>query len=226
MTSRLGPYELNTIVTGDARELAEAIPDNSVDLIFTDPPYPKEYLYLYEWVAIEAARILKPGGSLFALGGGNWILQVTDLMRAHLNYHWMCCVYHPTVTNSYRSFYKRLDNYWKPLHWLVKGNYTGPFLADGVNTSKPDKNTHIWGQDEKYAVQFLERFPKDTIVFDPFIGGGTTAAACKYLRLPYLGFEIEPAVAEQARQRVLLTQPPLFVMPELEQLELLSLQDD
>lgn len=33
------PEYLNQIVTGDARELAKRIPDESVDLIFTDPIY-------------------------------------------------------------------------------------------------------------------------------------------------------------------------------------------
>jgi len=32
---KLGPYDLNTIVTGDARILAKDIPDESVDIIFT-----------------------------------------------------------------------------------------------------------------------------------------------------------------------------------------------
>jgi DNA modification methylase len=42
----LGPYKLGFnsdenvgIYTGDARELSRAIPDESVDLIFTDPVY-------------------------------------------------------------------------------------------------------------------------------------------------------------------------------------------
>jgi DNA modification methylase len=39
----LGPYELNTIMTGDARELAKAIPDESVDLLVEDPPYGISY---------------------------------------------------------------------------------------------------------------------------------------------------------------------------------------
>ena len=42
----LGPYDLNTIITGDARELAKAIPDESVDLIFTDPVYDRRGLSL------------------------------------------------------------------------------------------------------------------------------------------------------------------------------------
>jgi predicted methyltransferase len=35
--SRLGPYELDSIVTGDARELARVLPDESVDMVLTDP---------------------------------------------------------------------------------------------------------------------------------------------------------------------------------------------
>jgi hypothetical protein len=38
----IGPYQPNSIVTGDCRELSRAIPDHSIDLIFTDPPYLKE----------------------------------------------------------------------------------------------------------------------------------------------------------------------------------------
>ena len=45
----LGPYLLgpnntpeNGIYTGDAWELARAIPDESVDLIFTDPVYDQD----------------------------------------------------------------------------------------------------------------------------------------------------------------------------------------
>ena len=35
--------ELNKIYCGDARELLRQIPDESVDLVFTDPPYPKAF---------------------------------------------------------------------------------------------------------------------------------------------------------------------------------------
>ena len=42
---------MNEIITGDARELAKDIPDNSIDLIFTDPPYAKEYIPLYGWLS-------------------------------------------------------------------------------------------------------------------------------------------------------------------------------
>lgn len=55
--------------------------DNSVDLVFTDPPYPTEYLQCYEWLAHESRRILKPGGFLIAMCGGynlNKIFRMFD----------------------------------------------------------------------------------------------------------------------------------------------------
>ena len=35
----IGDYELNQIYTGDCRELAAGIPDESADLVLTDPPF-------------------------------------------------------------------------------------------------------------------------------------------------------------------------------------------
>ena len=35
----LGKYKINNIYQGDCVELLQHLPDNSVDLIFADPPY-------------------------------------------------------------------------------------------------------------------------------------------------------------------------------------------
>lgn len=39
MPSKLGPFELGRVYLGDCRELMRALPDESVPMIFTDPPY-------------------------------------------------------------------------------------------------------------------------------------------------------------------------------------------
>jgi 16S rRNA G966 N2-methylase RsmD len=49
------------LLHGDMRKLAydaELIPDNSIDLIFTDPLYHREYLQLFVNLAEEADRVL------------------------------------------------------------------------------------------------------------------------------------------------------------------------
>ena len=68
----------NQIVTGDARVLSERIPDESVDLVLTDPPFgigfkyengyqddPALYPDLLRWTISEASRIIRPGGLCF-----------------------------------------------------------------------------------------------------------------------------------------------------------------
>lgn len=73
---------MNQIVTGDARELAKRIPDESVDLVIADPPYFEITSSLWdsqwasrdawadwclEW-ASEIVRVLKPNGSAYIFG--------------------------------------------------------------------------------------------------------------------------------------------------------------
>lgn len=78
MIDRLGPYLLGPnddencgIYTGDARELAREIPDESVDLIFTDPVYDR--IDDYKWLAETAARVLNATGHLLAWQGQPWL---------------------------------------------------------------------------------------------------------------------------------------------------------
>lgn len=47
----------------------------------------------------------------------------------------------------------------------------------------------------------LSNIPKNSIVLDVFMGGGTTALAAKNLGMQYIGFEINPKHCETARQR-------------------------
>jgi hypothetical protein len=55
------------IYLGDISEEGKKIPDNSIDIIPTDPPYAVRNLYLYEKLGVLAARVLKPGGSLIVI---------------------------------------------------------------------------------------------------------------------------------------------------------------
>jgi len=71
---KLGPYDLNAIYTGDARVLAKAIPDGSIDLIVTSPPYDNlrqynGYEFDFEGIAGQLARVLKPGGVIVWIVG-------------------------------------------------------------------------------------------------------------------------------------------------------------
>lgn len=219
---KLGPYELNTIVTGDARELAKAIPDESVDLIFTDPVYDR--IDDYRWLAETAARVLRPGGDLLAYIAMYHADNIIITMSKFLKFRWLLSqkkMSSGTLIWAYDLFAHTL-----PILWYTKDKpRKGPQRIDFFHGSPNGQATnHGWSKNTKENIRWLMRFGlQDDIIFDPFCGGGAILSACKMLGRNYLAFEIDPDTADKARQRVEMTQPPLFVMqPEQLELELIS----
>ncbi len=216
----LGPYELNTIVTGDARILAEVISDNSVDLIFTDPVY--QNIEDYGWLARMAARVLKPEKSVLAQCGNIYRFDCELAMSK------FGLVHNPLILDYYEfsqhSIYKlKLVANVSPWVWYSKGSADNPFIPIAQssykamgrqNNGRPiSKIFFKWGDEETYYLKRIKAFTQPgAIVFDPFTGGGTVPAVCKMLGRNYLAFEIDPETANKARQRVEMTQPPLFVL--------------
>ena len=115
--------ELFDLQFGDMRNLGENIADNSIDLIFTDPPYNEISLTLYGDLAKLADRVLKPGGSLIAYVGHYAIFKINDLIRANskLVYHWQIIVKHNGSKSRIHA--RRIWPYYKPLLWYYKPNY-------------------------------------------------------------------------------------------------------
>jgi DNA modification methylase len=202
---KLGEYELNQIYTGDARELTKGIPNESVDLIFTDPPYPKQYLSLYGWLAETAARILKPGCFCISLAGNLYFDKVIKQFDIWLSYYWIGGMPH-TLGSTNQIHPRQMLSGWKPVIWYVKDTpKKHPYVFDFFMT-KPDKNHHEWGQPASWACYYLEKLSKPgDVIFEPFTGGASVLVACKVLKRDYLAFEIDQNTAEKARQRVLNT---------------------
>lgn len=208
----------NAIVTGDARELAKALPDASVDLIFTDPPYLRDFLPLYGWLATEAARVLKPGGFVLAYAGNVWKAEIMRYFAdvPGLTYFWDFVAMHSGMGAIVWN--RRVVARHKSILSFVKGEGRPRCNVLGVWTgSGADKRYHTWGQDESTARYYIDCFSAvGDIVLDPFCGGGTTPAMARLLDRQYLAFELDPAMAEKARVRLATVQPLLFP-PELGQ---------
>ena len=208
----------NQIVTGDARELTKRIPDESIDLIFTDPPYLKEYLHLYEWISEEGSRILKQGGWLFCYGAGEHMpARLAGMEDKGLDYFWVFILLH---NGGYpRMWNKTLMSGYKPIFVYTKGKPRINKWMSTIHSDAMDKRFHHWGQGAGMAIKIIEMLTDcDDVILDPFVGGGTTASVCKILDRNYIAFEIDPDTAKLARERVRNTQPPLFVL-EPEQLD-------
>jgi ParB-like chromosome segregation protein Spo0J len=190
------------VILGDFREHADDIADESVSLIFTDPPYDRKSLDLYGDLAEFGARKLKPGGSLLCYVGHYALPDVLPLMAPHLRFWWECCCQH--TGKSARMTEYGIVVGWKPILWFVKETRgdKGTFVDDIV-VSEMEKGTHAWQQglvDAAYYLGKLSR-PGDLIV-DPFCGGGTTAVAAKRLERRWRTFEIKEQAAVKARKRI------------------------
>jgi tRNA G10 N-methylase Trm11 len=78
----------------DARQGMAKLRDNSVNMIFTDPPYISECIGLYEDLAREAKRVLKPGGYCFAYCGAQFLPQIMQYMGTYLDWFWLFEIKH------------------------------------------------------------------------------------------------------------------------------------
>lgn len=191
----------DNILTGDMRELGNAVPDNSIDLIFSDPPYGKEHIADYENLADFGARVLRPGGSLLCYSGQSVLPEVLGVMTRHLTYHWTISIEHTGGAQRFPG--KWIFIGWKPILWFVKGNRRDQEYVSDIVRSQKDKEYHDWGQGETEALYYIEHLTQPgELVCDPFCGGGTTCAAAKRLERKYLAFEIDAEVANVARERL------------------------
>lgn len=182
---------------------SDRIADESVDLVFTDPPYDKESVDLYRKAAKVAARILKPGGSFVAYSGQKYLPEVYGLINhPALRYWWTFAGVHAGGNQMLQKLGIRCG--WKPIIWYVKGTRgdVSAVLTDVV-TGAREKSDHEWQQAEAEALHFIEKlsFPGGLVV-DFFLGSGTTAVAAQALGRRCIGFEIEKKTAAKAIARL------------------------
>jgi len=167
---------LKRIHHGDFRGLLATLPDNSVDLIFADPPYAREYLPLYGDLAKIARQILKPEGSLVVYAAHYLLPDIFALMCPHLDFWWQLVLLHSG--GSSKMFHQGVTVRYKPLLWFVKGGRANVRNMNDVIQSQQEKNLHDWQQGTMEARYCIEKLTNEgDLVVDPFGGTGTTAIA-------------------------------------------------
>jgi len=180
------------------------VPDESVDAIITDPPYPKEFVPLFNDLGALAARVLKPGGSLIALVGQSYLPQYMELLSRHLDYHWTIGAHMPGG-QAVQLWAKEVNTFWKPALWFTKGPREGQWQSDFIRTdvNSNDKAHHHWGQSEQLTLGLVERGSlRGDVVLDPFMGGGTTGVVCQQAGRKFIGVEVDDEIATKAIQRI------------------------
>lgn len=255
MMITLPKNKLNKIILGDSLKVLKKIPNESVDMVFADPPFNlkkkynhyndkkevSEYLrWCYQWLD-EMARILKPTGSLFVHNIPRWLTYYAEHLNKNLYFrHWISWeaggapLGKTLLPNHYGIlFYTKSIRDFKFFDIRAphkKCRICGEFLKDyggkkfqmhpfGYLLSDVwtdiHRIRHKTRRDDhpcQLPVPLLERLilmstePGD-IVFDPFIGTGTTAIAAKRTGRNYIGIDIDPFYIDITNKKLKLEQP-------------------
>ena len=220
--------ELNKIYQGDCLEVMKSMPDKSVDLVITSPPYnlgshhtgndwhnpykddlPEvEYQEQQLKVLNEITRILKPNGSCFynhknRIREGFSIVPYEWILKSDLKLKQELVWFNGSQNFDKIRFYPMTER----VYWLSKEKDTGFFNA--IN----HHDFFEWpavGVDGKHNRAFPEELVKNIIncfktaevIFDPYIGSGTVAKVAKEMNRNYLGCEISPEYCKIAEERL------------------------
>lgn len=190
----------DNLVIGDFCEVGDGIPDNSVDLIFTDPPYAQVDLYVA--LAELAVRVLKPGGLCLAYSGQVYLPEILLEMSGYLDYIWTAAIRHTGGETRFRNLHIRCG--WKPVLMFAKPPLIPwwEWFTDIASGGK-DKRFHKWQQAEAEAAHYITALcPPGGMVLDPMCGSGTTLVAAKRLGFRYFGVDLE-------KENIIVTQKRL-----------------
>ena len=190
----------DTIILYNQDFVTAPIKDNSISLIFTDPPYHEKYLPLFGDLSKHAKRVLREGGSLITYCGHFNIGKVINMMESQgLKFHWIISVVHSGPSAS--VFGRKILVGWKPMLWFTKGKYEGEFVRDLIKSEFQGKEVHEWAQSTVEADYYIKYLTiENEIVYDPFLGSGTFGVSAKKQNRQFIGCEIDKDHFENARR--------------------------
>jgi DNA modification methylase len=168
------------------------IPKGSIDVIITDPPYPKEYLEYWKKLSQIASELLKPSGFLISYAPQYYLDRVMRDLGSAENMNWWCQIIMTHDRARSTLFPRKEICGYKPILVFQKSPITKPYksFVDIIKGSGREKGLHEWQQSEAELTPLLETFtqPGD-VVFDPFVGSGTTIAAAVKNGRKGIGFD-------------------------------------
>ncbi len=202
------------IYHADCRELLPLIPDKSIDLVLTDPPYGLNFEYLSYIDTPENLKeligdILPESIRVARLVA---ILSGITPMGFYPKADWtMACVWN--TTGSYGMFgYTQ----WFPVLLYGKdlagiGRINGVLKSDVIAENgggsvgfqrDANESKHTCPKPANLILKLTARLSNESsIILDPFLGSGTTAYCAKKLGRKCIGIEIEEKYCEIAAKR-------------------------
>lgn len=200
---------------GDCLTIMKKMKDNSVDLIFTDPPYginackgvggfgssKTDKHYKEGWdlkrpdkiVFKEMLRISKKA----IIFGGNYFADILPQGT-----RWL--VWDKKGEVRFKNPYSDCELLWTNLDEKTIKKYL--FKQQGFIKETKDKRIHPTQKPSELIEMILRDYTdEEMIILDPFMGSGSTGVACKRLNRSFIGIEIDDKYFDLAEKRILNT---------------------
>ena len=214
------PLDLNKIYLGDCLDLMNGIPDKSIDMILTDPPYGMSFRSDYRkkkydkikndntlnWIdnfISNSYRVLKDDSTLYLFCSWHNI----DVFKKAIEKKFKLKNMIVWVKNN--TGMGDLKGSFAPKHELILFAQKGRRLNEGFR--HPDvlnfnKTNNVFHPTEK-PIDLLELLIKNSskendIIFDPFMGSGSTGVACKNINRKFIGIELDETYFNIAKERI------------------------
>lgn len=220
---------MNQIICGDCLEVMKYIPDECIDLTITSPIYnlgndhhtntkrhqayndcmpENQYQKWQIEVLNEIYRITKKYGSLFynhknrikdgiSIIPYEWLFDTKWLIKQEIVW-W-------NGSHNFDSirFYPQTER----IYWLAKSKLTtlnnkNSFLDIWQIPPVGTKYKHTRQFPQKLVDIIISCFDDARIIFDPFVGSGTTIRAAKDFRRNYIGIDIEKKYCKMTEERL------------------------
>lgn len=231
-----GRYAIDTIYQGNCIDLIKELPDNSVDVTFTSPPYNRirndtyelyddvldDYLKMLTDITQEALRVTKRDVIINIqmilfnkVELCKWIGMFAEKMKGIIVWeknnpqpatNFKGGVY--SVTNAYEFFFVLSAN--GDMEFRAN-NKIRNVIHSNVNNEHFEGHGAVMRRD--VAEWFVMNFTKEgEVILDPFMGMGTTGMVCALNKRHYIGFELVEEYKQRATERIAneLSQITLF----------------
>ena len=221
-------FELNKIYNCDALEFMKQVPDKYFDLVLTDPPFGMSFQSGYRnkqhkkiandnnlsWLpdfAKELHRITKEDAHLYLFCSHHFVEVFKSEIQKYRK------VKNILIWEKNNTGMGDLEGDYAPKYEMILFCSNSEKKLNGGRDPNIIKSTRT--QNELHPTQkpvplieFLAKKSSEQgdIVFDPFMGSGTTAIACQSLGLDWCGCELEPDYVAIANKRLEKVQGSLF----------------
>lgn len=203
----------NKIILGDALEIIKKVPEKTVDIILTDPPYGirKEgiknsaSLETFYKILPECYRVLKDNSFFITFFSTKRVPEI--FVNNPFDYFWQFVLYCPlSSVRSPIGFTKFMSCF-----IFKKGNpkiirWNKDIFVDSPSKMvEPDEGyiDHPSPKPKLFIKEIVKMFSKENdIVLDPFMGSGSTAMACRHSKRNFIGFEIEEKYCDITKKRL------------------------